>query len=368
MQHRFWLLPVTILVLAVMTRLCALGLGTPAGTVIPASLRMSYLAGYTGKLATASVSTTVAQSAAVVVLADAAPASVSPGQTYFIRLAVSNIGNGTDTMALSSTSTRGWPVSFIRDDNGDGIRQPTESTAVTSTLSLAADAVAKCFACVTVPSTAATAEVLAIKATSAFAPAAFASATIALPAPSSPAPVISAVPGDFNGDKVVTSADVALFNKEWLRWRQSARQAFDASIDGRYDLAPRQPGVWPSWQPIGDRTINMQDATVFVECFAKSRISASSYANAVQTYRTASLILVVVPSATYGIYQVSVTLPVGVTFRPLIGSNGNLTKVLKGSKAGSLFYTQYEAATRTIRITGNVTGSAPYSVATIMLN
>lgn len=456
----------TVLLLTV-SQSVAFGLGTPAGTVIPANCRTAFLAGSSNLTAMASVSCTVAQTAGVAVQAASAPSSVLAGQTYYTLLTTANTGNATDTIALSASSAHGWAVKFVRDDNSDGVHQATEVTSIAATGALSADASCRCFVCVAVPTSATAGDTVTIAASSravpsvsvstatvyplstahtvgfsqvpalnptavasggttycaaaatdslghqvtyswsdggaggVFAPSAtvqnptytapanssgadvtvnltcnavcaqdlgtHASASAALAVHPTPPPVVDAIPGDFSDDGVVNASDTALFNGEWKRWHQTTMPAFSAAIDAIYDLAPRNSGVWPNWTAVGDKKINIQDATAFTECLTKSKSAALAYNTSVQTYRTTSMLFVTVLSAPYGIYQATVALPSGVTFRPLVDANGNLTRVTRGARAGSIFYSEYDAAARSIRITGTVTGYSPYSVASIYI-
>jgi|GEM_PF-3566958 len=174
------------------------------------------------------------------------------------------------------------------------------------------------------------------------------------------------LPGDFNNDGVVNSTDLALFNQEWARWH-TGRPAFNASIDGIYDLAPRTSGAYPTWSPIGDKIINIQDATAFTECCLQSKNTSISYSNYVKTSPSSRIIYVYVTAAPYGIYQANIPLPATGHFYTTVSSNGNLTYVLKQSGAGDIFYSEYDANARMIRIAGNVAGYTPYCVAGIYI-
>lgn len=468
MHRRLVTAAVIAAILLVVPQSFVLSAGTLAGTVIPVSCKMTYLAGSTSSMASASVSSAVALTAGVTVRANAVPLSVVPGQSYYTLLTTTNKGNASDTISLTGSSAHGWGVSFVRDDNGDGIHQAAEATTIANTGALIPDACSNCFVCVAVPNSATASDTVTVTGTSGSVPSAFASATLGFPAPgahvvtftqrptlsatvvasggttnctavaadslghavtykwsdggaggtfapsasvqnpvyttganstgkdiavivtcavvcaqnstvamsasagltvhsTAPPPVVVSVPGDFDHDGIVGSLDIALFNKEWLRWHQSTRPAFSSAVDSVYDLAPRGSGVWPNWAPIGDKVINTQDATAFAECFAKSKSATLTYSNSVQIIRTSTLMVVTVLSAPYGIYQVNVMLPSGIYFRPTLDANGNLSRVTKGSRAGSIFYDEYDAVARTIKITGNVTGSAPYSVASIYI-
>ncbi len=172
-------------------------------------------------------------------------------------------------------------------------------------------------------------------------------------------------PGDFNLDRTVDEADVALFNQEWFKSHRTGSIPFDPAVDGVFDLGPRGIGVWPYWTPIGDGNIDIADATAFVECCTRSGSPAPMSNGPVQTFRTSTLIQVTVPSAPYGVYQVSITLPVGIGFEPAIDGKGNLRYVFRGVGTGSMMYSEFDAATGTLRIAGNVSGWPPYQIASV---
>lgn len=565
-----------------------LSAGTPAGTVISSLCSLTYKDGTLAKTASASASVAIAQTGSVALQAAAVPGAILPGQAYYVLLKSTNVGNGPDTISLSAASEHGWGVTFIRDDNGDGVHQPTEITIIASTGSLVADAAHQCCVKVAVPAAAATGDTVTITGTSVFEPTTTAKATLAFPvpaahsitftqppalsattvasgestqcsaiatdslghqlayqwsdggaggvfnpsvtaqnpaytskantagsdvvvkidctatcgqgslsaelptpaltvfasappaapkfdpvqvsayagvtfrtphlvlhdpnapssvtftigvpsgisidttpvdgslacirngssvstlkatwdpatriisvaanllSPSQSAEIISSIamsvaagamspqlaingstalaiqlttpiPGDLNYDGLVNSTDLGMFNKEWLRWHQSPLPAFGPGADAAYDLAPRNIGVWPYWTPLGDRVINIQDATAFTECYTASRSATMAYTSAVQTFVTTTLIQISIASAPYGIYQVSVALPSNVRFNSAVDANGNLRYLYRGLSAGGILYSEYDAATRTVRITGNVVGNSPYRIASIYI-
>jgi uncharacterized repeat protein (TIGR01451 family) len=71
--------------------------------------------------------------------------------TYWLR----NMGNGTDTIGL--TTSNSWPSTIIQDDNQDGIHQATETTTITQ-LILAPNEFNYFFLAVQIPATATTGE------------------------------------------------------------------------------------------------------------------------------------------------------------------------------------------------------------------
>jgi uncharacterized repeat protein (TIGR01451 family) len=64
---------------------------------------------------------------------------------------ICNNGNGTDTITLAAVNDKGWTVTIYKDDSGDGVWDPGETTVVTDTGALAADACFKVIAVVAVP-------------------------------------------------------------------------------------------------------------------------------------------------------------------------------------------------------------------------
>lgn len=175
------------------------------------------------------------------------------------------------------------------------------------------------------------------------------------------------LPGDFNKNGTVDSTDLSLFNSEWARWRKTKNRLFDPITDGIYDLAPRSSGPWPSWVPIGDKTINILDATAFVESWTRSQNPTMNYSQYVSTSASKTRISVTVTSAPYAMFRADIKLPATAKFNPTVGANGNLLYVIPQRGAGSIFYSEYDAVNRTIRITGIVNGKAPHSVALIYI-
>lgn len=179
--------------------------------------------------------------------------------------------------------------------------------------------------------------------------------------------ISGSVPGDFNGNGLVDSYDFSLFKSEWLRWHRWS-PVFDMSTDGIYDLAPRSSGPWPVWTPLGDKRINILDATAFVESWVRSQSSIMDYGQYIKTSSTRTKIYVTVNSAPYGLFQANIKLPTTAKFNSAVSTTtGNLLYVIPQKGAGSLFYSEYDAVNRTVRITGTVNGKAPHYVALIYI-
>lgn len=565
------------------TILCA---GTPAGTVVSAAAVAAYLDGDRQcETASEPVAVIVAPTAGVLLALDAVPEKVLPGRSYYVGVASVNAGNQDDTITLRATSMQGWNVAFVRDDNGDGTHQLTETLSISDTGPLAPDSARRCFLQVAVPPAAAAGDIITISASSSYDPDACTQARVEFPTPvahtvsfaqrpqispaavdsggvvwctatavdtlndeltytwsdggaggvfspnpycpnpiytapanssgsdisinitctatcslgtkisqavvpalivhptpspefdpkevwapigsvfqtprivlndpkapqsvsftigipiginldttvidkslacirngsgvdkleanwdpdsrtisvraaiSAPAACVEIIksmaltvidgapetglmidgrralsilpfrpaPGDFNRDRQIDDIDVALFSQKWLKWHRLPPPVFNPAVDAIFDLAPRSLGIWPEWTPIGDGKVNILDATAFIECCVGSQNKAPIYAGPVQTIRTFSLMQVTVPSAPYGVFQVSIQLPVGVGFDPAIDGSGNLRYVFKGIDVGSLFYSEFDPASRTLWLTGNVTGSPPFRVASVFL-
>jgi len=97
---------------------------------------------------------TVAQIAGATISPATSSLSGPQGTALYFPAALTNSGNGADSFSLSVSSQSGWPVSLYRDDNGDGIHQATEQAVISGSGSLTAGKSYRCFAAVTVPSTA----------------------------------------------------------------------------------------------------------------------------------------------------------------------------------------------------------------------
>lgn len=179
--------------------------------------------------------------------------------------------------------------------------------------------------------------------------------------------VSGSVPGDFNGNGLVDSSDLSLFSSEWARWHKSTARTFDPTADRMYDLAPRNNGPWPAWTPIGDKKINISDAAAFIEGWVRSQNTTMAYSQYVSTSVSRSRITVTASSAPYGMFQADISLPSTAKFHTNVSTSGNLLYVVPQRGAGSIFYSEYDAVSRTVRITGIVNGAAPYYVAQIYI-
>lgn len=184
-----------------------------------------------------------------------------------------------------------------------------------------------------------------------------------------------ALPGDFDLDGAVTIADASRFINAWVRTHRGPVPPFDAALDSPYDLAPRTSVAWPFWSSIGDRRINIDDASAFIDCWVNSR-SASTVGPsplAMQTVRAAGIeirgddLTVTLDDAPGGMFETSVVLPADRAFDASAGPDGNLARVTPGTSVGSLFFTEYDDATRAVHITGCARGGAPYVVASVHL-
>ena len=84
------------------------------------------------------------------------------------------------------------------------------------------------------------------------------------------------MPGDFNGDGLVTITDAVRFTQEYVRWQADPQPTFDADTDDIYDLAPHTQVAWPNWVKIGDHVIDALDAAAFEECWTQAHTLAPS--------------------------------------------------------------------------------------------
>lgn len=180
--------------------------------------------------------------------------------------------------------------------------------------------------------------------------------------------VRNSVPGDLNGDGSITMTDLNLFNAEWARWHKPTLPIFSPGVDSIYDLSPHTAAAWPYWVPIGDKTINIGDATSFIEACVRSANINSSYGSYVQTSVSSTRILVALYKAPNGMFQANVVLPYWAKFNTATNTYGNLVYVQRQSGAGSIFFSEYDPRTRTVRITANTVGNLPNYVAAIYIS
>lgn len=124
---------------------------TPAGTVVTNTATLTYDG---GTISSNPAEFTVAQIAGVQIIPTTRTASGYQGATVCHAFTVSNVGNGDDEIQLSASSVNGWPVQIYRDDNADGVLQPTEVTTLASTGVLPAGGQMACLLAVAIPATA----------------------------------------------------------------------------------------------------------------------------------------------------------------------------------------------------------------------
>jgi uncharacterized repeat protein (TIGR01451 family) len=161
--------------------------GTPAGTVISNQATVNYTDANGNGLTALSniVNTTVSQVASVTVSPDRS-ANATPGDVVYYAHDVTNGGNGSDTIDLTVTSSQGWGTALFLDNNGDGLFDAgdtapvdTDGDTIPDTGLMAANAVVKILARITVPNAAPPASVdsMVVTGTSSFNAAVFDIAT-----------------------------------------------------------------------------------------------------------------------------------------------------------------------------------------------
>ena len=148
---------------------------TPAaGTVIGNQASASYNdSSNTPRAVTSNVVTAIVQQVAALALDTSLSKTAVAGGQVVYPVTLTNLGNGTDTFSLSSTTAGAFgftSVVFYADANGDGVADNTNP--ITSSTALAQDGVFRFVAVGTVPTTAinATNNTLTVTATSGFAP------------------------------------------------------------------------------------------------------------------------------------------------------------------------------------------------------
>lgn len=138
----------------------AWGIGTVAGTNIVvgrAAVYHDFRVDYSNELALS-----VAQGYGLNLVTPEGMRSVSPGESAYFPLTLTNVGNGSDIYSLRLRDTSGgWSSTLVRDDNLNGIRDASENTPVEPEVTLAEDAIYKFFAVLAAPS-AATAGVVGV--------------------------------------------------------------------------------------------------------------------------------------------------------------------------------------------------------------
>jgi hypothetical protein len=78
-------------------------------------------------------------------------------------------------------------------------------------------------------------------------------------------------------------------------------------------------------------------------------------------------IVIVVEDAPGGMFETTIGIPDGARFSPALDASGNLRNVFQGPGSGGMFFSEYDTADSTIRLTGSVIGTSPYIVAKIHL-
>jgi hypothetical protein len=145
-----------------------------AGAVITNTAHLTYDA---GAVESNTVEVIVSQAAGVDVTPATAAGEGFPGETLCYPAVVTNTGSGDDTFGLSVASDSGWAPAVYLDENGDGLRQETETTVLGSTGVVAAGAQVACVVAVPVPLEAAGSDVSVLRVTSGADPTCSATAT-----------------------------------------------------------------------------------------------------------------------------------------------------------------------------------------------
>jgi uncharacterized repeat protein (TIGR01451 family) len=147
-----------LLLLAVIAAPPAMAAGTPSGTAISNQAYADYKdanGNAMTRVYSNTVTVTVSQVAGVSTTPATAANNAVAGTNIAYPVIITNTGNGADTITLAASTSSGT-VTIYKDDNGDGVWQSaTETTVVTDTGALAADAGFKAFAVVAVPAAAA---------------------------------------------------------------------------------------------------------------------------------------------------------------------------------------------------------------------
>ncbi|HOJ30620.1 MAG TPA: hypothetical protein PK165_02345 [bacterium] len=154
-MKKLLLLAVGLLAAGMFIAPSAMALGTPAGTVISNQAYVDYKDANGNpktRVYSNTVTTVVSQVAGVSIEPATAAKSGLAGGTVYYGVTVCNTGNGPDTINLALSGNT-WAAVIYFDTNGDGIWDPVnETTTVTNTGVLAADACYKVLVVVTIPS------------------------------------------------------------------------------------------------------------------------------------------------------------------------------------------------------------------------
>jgi len=120
----------------------AMAVGTPAGTSIENQAYADYQDANGNPLPRVfsnTVTTVVSQVAGVDVSPATANVTGAQGTSVTIGASINNTGNGSDTFDLVATNSCGWTVTIYWDENGNGVKDATETTVVSDTDSIPAD-------------------------------------------------------------------------------------------------------------------------------------------------------------------------------------------------------------------------------------
>ncbi len=128
-------LAAAVLALALLASPAVLAVGTPAGTAIQNTATVNFQDVNGNPLSEVSntVTTLVAQVAGVDISPAALALSADPGDLVCYAHVVTNTGNGTDTIDLTTSSTQTWTGTLYHDLGVVGTYEPGTDTALTNT-------------------------------------------------------------------------------------------------------------------------------------------------------------------------------------------------------------------------------------------
>jgi uncharacterized repeat protein (TIGR01451 family) len=128
-------LAAVMLTLAALSAPAALAVGTPAGTAInnTATVNFEDVNGNPLSEVSNTVTTIVAQVAGVDITPAALASSADPGDLVCYAHVVTNTGNGTDTIDLTTSSTQSWTGTLYLDLGVVGTYEPGTDTPLTDT-------------------------------------------------------------------------------------------------------------------------------------------------------------------------------------------------------------------------------------------
>jgi len=156
-----WVLAAAVLAVAALAGPVALAIGTPAGTAIDntATVNFEDVNGNPLTEVSNTVTTIVAQVAGVDIAPAALASSADPGDLVCYAHVVTNTGNGSDTIDLTTSSTQSWTGTLYHDLGVVGTYEPGTDTpladtgggAAVDTGALGADGAIDMILCVQVP-------------------------------------------------------------------------------------------------------------------------------------------------------------------------------------------------------------------------